>query len=137
MLKRIDHIGVVVEDLGRASKFLESLGMELERAQDVPERSVRIAFYRCGDGLVELIEPTSDEARLRRLGEGNQARIEHIGVEVDDVSLAMRAVRGLGVDLTTEQPVPVGPNLNAWTEPRTSEGVQFQLVERDAARKAS
>ncbi|MFJ6696413.1 VOC family protein [Streptomyces sp. NPDC091272] len=132
MFKRIDHIGVVVDDLAAARSFLESLGMRLERAQEVPERNVKIAFYFCGDGRIELIEPTTEEARRRRLGAGNQARIEHIGVEVDDVPDIMKAVQGLGVELTTSEPVPVGPNLNAWTEPHTSNGVQFQLVQRDA-----
>ncbi|MDX2591754.1 MULTISPECIES: VOC family protein [Streptomyces] len=132
MLKRIDHVGVVVDDLAEARAFLESLGMVLERAQEVPERNVKIAFYHCGDGRIELIEPTTPEARERRLGEGNQARIEHIGVEVEDVPTIMRAVRGLGVDLTTSEPVAVGPNLNAWTQPATSAGIQFQLVQRDA-----
>ncbi|GGV58316.1 methylmalonyl-CoA epimerase [Streptomyces longisporoflavus] len=132
MFKRIDHIGVVVDDLAEARAFLESLGMVLERAQEVPERQVKIAFYHCGDGRIELIEPTTPEARERRLGEGKQATIEHIGVEVDDVPSIMRAVQGLGVELTTSEPVPVGPNLNAWTQPGTSKGIQFQLVQRDA-----
>ena len=132
MFKRIDHIGVVVDDIAEARTFLESLGMRLERAQDVPERNVRIAFYQCGDGRIELIEPTTEESRRRRLGDGNQARIEHIGVEVDDVPRIIQAVRGLGVEFTTAGPVPVGPNLNAWTRPETSDGIQFQLVQRDA-----
>jgi methylmalonyl-CoA/ethylmalonyl-CoA epimerase len=132
MFKRIDHIGVVVDDITKAREFLESLGMRLERAQEVPERNVKIAFYHCGDGRIELIEPTTDEARRRRLGEGELARIEHIGVEVDDVSQIMKAVQGLGAELTTGEPVPVGPNLNAWTRPETSSGIQFQLVQRDA-----
>ncbi|MGX1885821.1 VOC family protein [Streptomyces sp. NPDC055287] len=132
MFKRIDHIGVVVDDIAEARAFLESLGMRLERAQEVPERNVKIAFYHCGDGRIELIEPTTEEARRQRLGEGNQALIEHIGVEVDDVPEIMKAVRGLGVELTSHEPVPVGPNLNAWTRPGTSHGIQFQLVQRDA-----
>ncbi len=133
MLKRIDHIGIIVEDLDSARKFVESLGMELERAAEVPERNVKLAFYRCGDGRIELIEPTTEEARKRRLGEGARARIEHIGVEVDDIARTMEAIRGLGVQLTADQPIAVGPNLNAWTQPESSEGVQYQLVERDSA----
>lgn len=131
MFKRIDHIGVVVDDITEARALLESLGMQLERAQDIPERNVRIAFYRCGDGRIELIEPTGAEARSRRLGDGAQARIEHIGVEVDDVPQIMTAVQRLGIELTTSEPVLVGPNLNAWTQPGTSDGIQFQLVQRD------
>lgn len=59
-------------------------------------------------------------------------RIDHIGVVVDDVPSIMRAVQGLGVELTTNEPVSVGPNLNACTQPGTSKGIQFQLVQRDA-----
>lgn len=133
MFKQIDHIGVIVGNLAEARTLLESLGMRLERAQDIPERNVKIAFYHCGDSRIELIEPTTDEARRRRLGDGVQARIEHIGLEVDDVSQIMKTVRCLGVEPTTSEPVPVGPNLNAWTQPETSDGIQFQLVQRNAA----
>ncbi|MFE2445222.1 VOC family protein [Stenotrophomonas sp. NPDC087984] len=136
MLKRIDHIGVVVDDLFRAKKFLESLGLTLEFEREVPERNVKAAFYRVGDGArIELIEPTTSEARRRRLGDGDQARIEHIAVEVDDsITKIMQTLRGLGVEFVAPQPVAIDGNLNAFSRPDTSEGIQFQLLERDAAR---
>lgn len=137
MLKRIDHIGVVVHDLLRAKKFLESLGLKLEFERELPERNVKAAFYRLGDGArIELIEPTTSEARRRRLGDrvGDKARIEHIAVEVDDsITKIMQTLRGLGVEFVAPQPVAIDGNLNAFSRPDTSEGIQFQLVERDAA----
>jgi methylmalonyl-CoA/ethylmalonyl-CoA epimerase len=132
VLKRIDHVGVIVEDLARAKAFLEGMGLQLERELDLPERAVKAAFYRCGDGMIEMIEPTTDEARKSRLGEGNRARIEHIAIEVDSIAKTLEAVRGLGVEITTDDPVPVGPNLNVWTRPETSEGVQYQILEKNA-----
>ncbi|MFJ2198588.1 VOC family protein [Streptomyces violaceusniger] len=135
MLKRIDHIGVVVNDLFRAKKFLESLGLALEFEREVPERHVKAAFYRVGDGArIELIEPTTGEARQRRLGDGNQARIEHIAVEVDgSITKIMQTLRGIGVEFVAPEPVAIDGNLNAFSRPDTSEGIQFQLLERDAA----
>ncbi len=135
MLKRIDHIGVVVDDLFRAKKFLESLGLTLEFEREVPERNVKAAFYRVGDGArIELIEPTTSEARRRRLGDGDQARIEHIAVEVNDsITKIMQTLRGLGVEFVAPQPVAIDGNLNAFSRPDTSEGIQFQLLERGAA----
>ncbi|MFJ2827273.1 VOC family protein [Streptomyces sp. NPDC087263] len=134
MLKRIGHIGVVDDGLFRAKKFLEGLGLTLELEREVPERSVKAAFYRCGDGRIELIEPTSAEARERRPGEGNRARSEHIAVEIDDdISTIMKAIRGLGVEFVAPQPVAIDGNLNAFTQPDTSQGIQSQLVERGAA----
>lgn len=54
-LKRVDHIGVVVDDLAEAADLLSrgfglSLGTTLERDQ------LRAQFYRCGDVSIELIE---------------------------------------------------------------------------------
>jgi methylmalonyl-CoA/ethylmalonyl-CoA epimerase len=133
MLKRINHVGVVVEDLAAARKFVESLGMELDRELEVPEKAVKAAFYRAGDGAqIELIELTTEAERRRRLGDGNRARIEHIAIDVDDITATIESIRGLGVAIDSDAPVPVGPNLNVWTQAETSGGVQYQFVERDA-----
>lgn len=131
MLKRIDHIGVIVDDLAQARRFVESLGMELDRELQRPD--LNAAFYKQGDGsMIELIEPTTEEGRERRLGEGNKARIEHIAFQVDDLSSSIDALRGLGVDFNSEAPVQIGRNLNVWTLPETSEGVQYQFFQKDA-----
>jgi methylmalonyl-CoA/ethylmalonyl-CoA epimerase len=45
----------------------------------------------------------------------------------------MQAFSGLGVEFVAARPVAIDGNLNAFTQPRTSEGIQFQLVERGAA----
>lgn len=131
MLKRIDHIGVIVDDLAEARRFLESLGMELDRELDRPD--LKAAFYRAGDAsMIEIIEMKSDEDRKRRLGDGNQARVEHIAFEVDNLPTALDALRGLGVDFNSEAPVQVGRNLNVWTLPETSDGVQYQFLQKNA-----
>jgi methylmalonyl-CoA/ethylmalonyl-CoA epimerase len=132
MLKRMDHIGVIVDDLAQAKRFLESLGMELDRELDRPE--LRAAFYRRGDAsMIEVIEMKTEEGRRTRLGEGRQATIEHIAFEVDDLAASITALRGLGVTFNTDAPVAAGRNLNVWTQPDSSDGIQFQLLEKDAA----
>jgi methylmalonyl-CoA/ethylmalonyl-CoA epimerase len=131
MLKRIDHVGVIVDDLAQARAFVESLGMELDRELDRPD--LRAAFYRVGDGsMIELIEVTTDEGRRTRLGEGNTARIEHIAVEVDDLGAALPALRGLGIDFNAPEPVAIGRNLNVWTLAETCDGVQYQFFQKNA-----
>ena len=138
MFRRIDHIGVVVPDLARAKTFVERLGCTLEFERELPHRNVKAAFYRVGDGdgaRIELIEPTSADTRARRLTEDGAPRIEHIAMETDDeITTVMTALRGLGVDFVAPEPVSIDGNLNAFTRDDTSAGIQFQIVERDAAR---
>ncbi len=129
MLKRIDHVGVVVDDLERAVRVLRDvLGLEQTAARSDPVRGSRVAFFRCGQAEIELIQLTDPEERFRRLGDG-RARIEHIAIEVDDLAaswalLAERGVRAAGPEVRT----PLGRSV--FSAPESTEGIGFQFVQR-------
>jgi methylmalonyl-CoA/ethylmalonyl-CoA epimerase len=131
MLKRIDHVGVIVDDLEQAKGFLTDLGLQLDRDLVFPGR-LRAAFFTCGETQIEVIEIDEPGERAQRLGDST-ARIEHIAVEVDSLSTTLQALRGLGVQTTTAEPMAVGANLNYWTRAETCDGVQYQLIEKGAA----
>ena len=129
-LKRIDHVGVIVDDLERFSSFLgEALGLELVRTLDDPERRLRARFYRCGDASIELIELGDPEARALRLGNG-PARIEHVAIEVDDLATAAGELGEKGVRMATAEPVRAGTTRSFFSVPETSQGVVLQFMER-------
>ncbi len=131
MLQRVDHIGVIVKSLDEAKQFLgETLGLKLDREVELPERAVKAAFYRCGDVHIEVIEVTDPEIRKQRLGEGVQARIEHIAIQVDNLEKTLSALGAWGVRTTFTEPVQVGTAKNLWTDPSTTKGVMYQLVEK-------
>lgn len=129
MLKRIDHVGVVVDDLERAVRVLRDvLGLEQTAARSDPVRGSRVAFFRCGQAEIELIQLTDPEECFRRLGDG-RARIEHIAIEVDDLAaswalLAERGVRAAGPEVRT----PLGRSV--FSAPESTEGIGFQFVQR-------
>jgi methylmalonyl-CoA/ethylmalonyl-CoA epimerase len=126
-LKRLDHVGVVVDDLdSRASVLTEQLGLEPDGAADHDD--LRIAFFRSGDARVELIEPKTAAGRETRLA-GGATRIEHISFEVDDLEETILALSALGIE-TTAPPRESGGNVNVWTVPATSGGIMFQFQQR-------
>lgn len=130
MLKRIDHVGVIVADLDSAGRLLSQvLGMELVRTLDAPERKLRAAFYRCGETNVELIQLDDPEARKARLGDG-PARVEHLAIEVDGkLEQASSELEAAGVEMTTSEPMKAGPSASFWSKPETTAGVMFQFLE--------
>ncbi len=131
MFRRIDHIGVIVDDLAEARRWLaEVFGLPLGRTVDLPEGKIRGEFYTCGGVDIEIIQIGDPEMRRRRLGDGTQARIEHIAVEVDDLNAALDHLAGLGVKTTAPNPRQVGDTLNAWTAEDTTGGVSYQLIQR-------
>jgi methylmalonyl-CoA/ethylmalonyl-CoA epimerase len=128
-MKRLDHVGVVVENLPAARRFLdEVLGFTFDRSLSIPGR-LEAVFYQCGDTGVELIEVSDPDERERRLGNAT-ARIEHIAVEVDDLNAAFDQLTAAGVEATTAAPVVGGPLRSYFTRPETSNGVMFQIFDR-------
>ena len=127
---RVDHIGIVVESLEAAKRFLgEGVGLELVRELDVAALERRVAFFQCGAVQIEVIEPYGEGAKERDL-RGERARIEHVAVEVDDVRRALEALAGLGVRPNALGIVPVGDKETVWTDPEGGDGVMYQLVPR-------
>ena len=126
-LRRIDHVGIVVADLAAHVGQLEAMGLRLGRVND-NSRSHAL-YYPCGDASVELIEVRDPAARAERLPEGEQARIEHIAFEVDDLTAVRELLESRGVEVTWP-PVPSGSAMMIWTTAGTSGGVQYQFLVR-------
>ncbi len=128
MLKRLDHIGVVVDNLAEARSFLSELGLVHIRDAELSGR-LKSSFWGCGDGQIEVIEISEPVERGARLGSA-KARVEHIAIEVDDLAITMKFLLGLGVKTQTADPLLVGTTLNHWTIPESCDGVVYQFVER-------
>ena len=129
MLKRIDHIGVVVDDLDQGRAFLQSLGFQHSHDLSVPERGLEASFWKLGEVSIEMIQMTDPEANRRRLGGDAKARIEHIAVEVDDIRKTVAEMEERGVEMT-DAPSKVGANVSVWTRPESSDGYQFQFMQK-------
>ncbi len=131
MLKRVDHIGIVVDGLADARQWLtEALGLPLSRTVDVPDGQIRGEFYACGNVDIEVLEIGDPETRRRRLGDGKRARIEHIAVEVEDLRAALAHLASLGARTTSADPRRIGNSLNVWTVEETTGGISYQLIQR-------
>lgn len=140
-LEQLDHVGVLVDDIEEARAFLgETLGLELVREAQPAELGVSALFYRCGAVMIEAFQISDPQSAIRPLESGQRARIDHLAVEVDDMGAVLASLARSGVcpatvgvpDASTAEPMPLAGNLNAWTEPETSDGVIYQLIEKGA-----
>ena len=100
IFKRFDHIGIVVEDIEKATQELSDFfDLQPEERMDIEESGIRIAFYPLGAGQMEIIEfqkPIADVDPLVLMPRGG---IQHIAYQVDDFdnSLEELTQRGLKV----------------------------------------
>jgi catechol 2,3-dioxygenase-like lactoylglutathione lyase family enzyme len=128
-LKRIDHVGVAVAGLDAHVAQLEAFGLTLARTNENNEGFA--LYYACGDASIKLIEVRDPDARRRRLPGTEQARIEHIAFEVDDLTEVRRLLEARGIEVTWP-PFPSGTARMIWTNAETSGGVQYQFLVRPA-----
>ena len=106
-LKRMEHVGVVVDDLAAATEFFAALGLELQGEASVEGRSVDringldgvradIAMMQTPDGDVNLelakyhSPPSQAEVRNEP---ANTPGIRHILFSVDDIKSALAGLQ--------------------------------------------
>ena len=131
LLRRIDHIGIAVDDLDAAIAFYrDTYGiLEWERI-DLPERHMAVAVCHIGDAMLELITPTSDEAAFARFLREKGQGVHHIAYEVDDVEVALRTVEGRGIRLVDAHGRPgIHDTCVAFLHPKATMGVLTEFVQ--------
>jgi catechol 2,3-dioxygenase-like lactoylglutathione lyase family enzyme len=115
-IKRMDHVGVVVEDLAAAIEFFVELGLELQGEGAVEGSSVdsvvgldgvrsEIAMLQTPDGhsrieLAKFHSPPSQGGDPH--APANALGIRHVTFAVEDIDAIVAAVRARGFELVGE-----------------------------------
>jgi methylmalonyl-CoA/ethylmalonyl-CoA epimerase len=133
MLKQIDHIAVVVQDMEAALKvYRDALGLPLARVEDVPAEGVKVAFLPMpeGDGEVELVQPTDEESGIARFLAKRGQGIHHICFRVDDIQAAMDHVTANGLQVIEDEPrVGSQGQKYVFIHPKSAHGVLIELYQ--------
>jgi catechol 2,3-dioxygenase-like lactoylglutathione lyase family enzyme len=124
-LKRMDNMGIVVEDLTAAVEFFRELGMELEgtamvegewagRVTGLGHQRVEIAMMRMPDGhgrleLSRFIEPPVIEDH--RTAPVNALGYLRVMFAVDDVDETVERLRKHGAELVSTEIVQYGDSI--------------------------
>jgi catechol 2,3-dioxygenase-like lactoylglutathione lyase family enzyme len=116
-IKRMDHIGIVVEDLAAATEFFTQLGLEprgearvegrwVDRILGLPGVRAEIAMLQTPDGhgqleLTKFHTPPSDH-REHRPAPANTPGIRHVAFAVEDIDAIVAGLRARGSELVGE-----------------------------------
>jgi methylmalonyl-CoA/ethylmalonyl-CoA epimerase len=131
MIKRIDHIAIVVEDIEAALGFWrDGLGLDLTHVEDVPEQAAAVAFLPTGVSEVELVKPTSTSSGIARFLARRGPGMHHICFEVDDIAATLADLKRKGIRLIDAQPrIGTGGKQVAFIHPESTHGVLVELYE--------
>ncbi len=130
MTLRIDHVGILVEDLEAALRFYtETLGLSagpIQTRDDPPIRRVCIAV---GDAELELIEARDPEQTMMQFMPHRHPGIYHVALRVDDVDAEAARLRAAGVPLVNG--LREGEDMRVqYLHPDAAHGTMIELVSR-------
>ncbi|MFQ5484842.1 MAG: VOC family protein [Desulfobacterales bacterium] len=104
-LKKIDHVGMVVEDLqGAIADFSKRLGLECDEQMVLEDTGVQIAFYTFGEGRMELVRFQKPIDGIDPIVTSPRKGVHHIAFQVDDINKAIVEMTKRGMKLITGFP---------------------------------
>ena len=131
MFDSIDHVGVAVSDLDRATALYEGvLGMPVVHRETVEAQGVEALLLDVGEGHVELLRPLGADTVVGRFIESRGEGLHHVAYRVGDIDAALAGLKEAGVQLIDEAArVGIRGSRVAFLHPRATGGVLTELVE--------
>ena len=130
MLKKIHHIGIIVEDFEAKIKKFEGFGFRCSEVIEKQDGS-KLAFFPTGNTLMELISypPRREWDYLTTVVRAHKDVVNHICFEVDDIDAAIRDFEENGAKLVEGSPQAGATGRIAFFYPETTAGVLIELCE--------
>jgi methylmalonyl-CoA/ethylmalonyl-CoA epimerase len=130
MLKKIDHIAVVVKDIKAAAKtYGDMFGFKEVERMAGPSGEFTSVMMAAGDIRVELFQPLK-EGSFSRFLEEKGGGLHHISFLTDNIVKEIETLKAQGRKLQNEEPIQLPGAKIAFIHPSAAENVLIELVER-------
>lgn len=133
MFKKVDHIGIAVEDLEAVVRvYTELLGKGPEHRETVAEQKATTAFFAVGETNLEFLQSTDPEGPIGRfIAKQGRGGIHHICLAVDDIETVLAQYKEAGIKLIDETPrVGAHGKKVAFVHPKSTGGVLLELSQK-------
>ena len=133
MIKKFDHVAMVVKDSEKAVALFSSLfGFRTLESRADPEGGFKSTLISTAEVTLELIESTAPQGPIKNFVEKRGGGLHHISVQVGSLDEEMARLRSLGVQFTSNEPVQVTEDTRiVFIHPRSTDGLMIELIERE------
>jgi len=130
-MKKIEHIGIAVNDIDKANAIYKSLlGEAHYKTEAVESEGVKTSFFICGENKIELLEATNPESPIAKFIEKRGEGIHHIAFAVEDIYSEITRLKKEGFMVLNEEPKKGADNkLVAFLHPKSTKGVLIELCQ--------
>ena len=113
MLKRLNHIAIVVPDIKKAKEiYQQKFDAVVSDPKNYPEHGVTVVFVKLENTKIELMEPYGENSPIKKFLEKNpDGGMHHICLEVSDINKSLKDLNDKKVTiLGTGKPVQCSHN---------------------------
>jgi methylmalonyl-CoA/ethylmalonyl-CoA epimerase len=129
MIKGINHLGVVVENIEEMVSFLnESFKAEEIKRMDIPQMQQISSLVRIGNDCLELIEPSAPEGPAGRFLELKGGGLHHISLLCDDLEETCARLEVKGIQIMNK--VIDDDFRVAFIHPKYGKGILYELTDQ-------
>jgi methylmalonyl-CoA/ethylmalonyl-CoA epimerase len=130
-MKKIEHIGIAVEDMAKAEKIFSTIfGKNAYKWEEVISESVKTTFFKIGESKIELVSATNTESPIAKFLEKNREGMHHIAFAVEDIEKEMERLKKEGIRLLNDNPKTGADNkLICFLHPKDTAGVLIELCQ--------
>jgi len=131
MIRRLGHVGIVVEDIEKSlSQYEKLFNLKPTAVVNALGGKVRAAFVPAGDGEIELLQPLDETVPLMQYLRTHGTGIHHISLTTDDIDSEVNRLRKEGVVFDRETPT-VGAHGTRiiFTVPKSTDNIAIELME--------
>lgn len=131
MIHKIEHIGIAVKDIKKATEtYTKLFNQSPYKTEAVESENVITTFFKTGENKIELLEASSEESAIHKFIEKKGEGIHHIAFDVDDIYAEMERLAKEGFIVLNEQPKKGADNkLVCFLHPKSVNGVLIELCQ--------
>jgi methylmalonyl-CoA/ethylmalonyl-CoA epimerase len=131
ILEDIDHVGIVVTDLGASvERYRQAFGVEPVHRETVEHQGVEEVLFKVGTSYVQLLRALGPDTPVGRFLERRGEGVHHVGYRVGDIRAALARLKDEGLRLVDQEPRPGSRGtMVAFVHPKGLDGVLVELVQ--------
>jgi methylmalonyl-CoA/ethylmalonyl-CoA epimerase len=131
MIKKIEHLGIAVENINASLKVYETLlGTTCYKVEEVESEGVKTAFLQVGESKIELLEATNQESPIAKFLSKKGKGIHHIAFDTDDIESEIKRLKNEGFELIHQSPKNGADNkIIAFLHPKSTDGILVELCQ--------
>tara|TARA_Y100000768_G_C23893167_1_gene641194 strand:+ start:668 stop:1069 length:402 start_codon:yes stop_codon:yes gene_type:complete len=131
VIKKIEHIGIAVEDLGKSEALFEKLlGVKPYKKENVQTEGVTTSFFKIADQKLELLHAVSENSPIKKFIDKRNEGVHHIALHVDSIKNEVDRLESLGFEFISTTPKKGADNkMIVFLHPKTTNGVLIELCE--------